>query len=347
MLLILFAGLAFWSMAQEISLQGSPSSLSILPGAPAEFELTVRNMSGKPLTLVGQTLQSALFPNGLPGGTLYDSSGKAVRCSGMSGGLVVKGNKPPCETPTVVFPASGSLTLNCGIYSQGSCPLRDVPPGNYTGKVIIEVQACEGGQSRAVRQMLEIPVTVKAPQGEDAAYLQALEKTVNEAPPKFSGPYKGPLKWMEVVDSPRIHSRNIVLQRFPASTYAGYALLAPGGECIPDPRVFLMNLLVNDETAQRWPQTASQMDSEKKKAIEDDKKRVEQLEGYLKARPDFAKADALKVELAGRFAALERFQEAQAICGEITAHDAASIEAGKARMLIAFLAKKGCLKAVQ
>jgi hypothetical protein len=229
MLFVVFIGLAFWGMAQDISLQNSPPALRILPGTPAEFELMVGNTSGKPLVLVGTTLKSALAEGGLPGGTLYDSSGKALSCSGMSGGLVVKGNKPPCETPTVVFPAGGEVIMHCGIYSQRSCPLRGVPPGNYTGKVIIEAQACEGGQARIIRQTLEIPVTVEAPQGEDAAYLQCLDKAVNEAPPKFSGPYQGALKWMEVSDSARVQSQQIALSQYPTSTYAAYVVYETSG----------------------------------------------------------------------------------------------------------------------
>jgi len=221
------AGVMLTSMAQEISLEGSPSSLRILPGAPAEFELTVRNTSGKPLTLVGQTLQRALFPNGLPGGRLYDWNGKAVRCSEGSGGLVVKGNKPPCETATVVFSAGGSWTVSCGIYSQGSCPIQEVPPGNYVGKVQVETLACVDGQEKVIRQELEIPVTILEPQAEDAAYLRALEEAIASADPKVlkGGSLKSrPLEWGEVLHTRRANAEALCLQRFPTSTYAGYVL---------------------------------------------------------------------------------------------------------------------------
>jgi hypothetical protein len=126
----------------------------------------------------------------------------------------------------------------------------------------------------------------------------------------------------------------------PSSTYAGYALL-PAGQCIPDPRVFLVNFLEHDKTAERWPQTAGQMASEKKKDLEDDEKRVAQLSAYLKVHPDFARADALKVELAGRLAMLGRFDEAHALCDEITLKDAGSLESQKANMLMDFLLEKG------
>ncbi len=132
-----------------------------------------------------------------------------------------------------------------------------------------------------------------------------------------------------------------LLEKYPTSTYAGYALL-PAGQCIPDPRVFLVNCLEHDKTAERWPQTAGQMASEKKKDLEDNEKRVAQLAGYLKARPDFARADALKVELAGRFAMLGRIDEAHALCDEIAAKDAGSLEAKKANVLKDYLDERGC-----
>lgn len=286
--------IALASSAQDISLQSSTASFSILPGAPAEFQLTVRNVSSKPLVLVGTTLQSALFPNGLPGGTLQDPNGKTLSCSGMSGGLIVKGNKPPCETPTIVFPAGGSLTLHCGIYSQGSCPLQDVPPGHYTGKVQLVTQACVDGQARTIAQILEIPVTVMEPRGEDAAYLQALNKTVKETPPGFSGTYGGPLKWMEVLDSPRVHSRDIVLQRFPTSTYAGYVLAHHG------PALALQSLASLDDVDQTLRQFGYRGGSEENtqahiKAMQDTMcEYVAHAGPFLKAHPDFFYAPLIR-----------------------------------------------------
>jgi hypothetical protein len=138
---------------------------------------------------------------------------------------------------------------------------------------------------------------------------------------------------------PRCDDKKL-LERFPTSTYAGYALL-PAGQCIPDPRVFLVNFLEHDKTAERWPQTAGQMTSEKRKDIEDTEKRAAQLTAYLRARPDFARADALKVELAGRLAMLGRFDEAHALCDEITLKDAGSLESKKANMLMGFLVERG------
>lgn len=140
-------------------------------------------------------------------------------------------------------------------------------------------------------------------------------------------------------------SNEELLHKSSTSTYSGYALIdGEDGQCIPDPRVFMTNILCDEETAQRWPQTANQMAAQKKKALEDSQKRIDQLNAYLKSRPDFVKADALKVEIAGRLAALGRYQEAQTVCEEISSHDANSVEAKKATMLMEFLVMKGYLK---
>lgn len=134
-----------------------------------------------------------------------------------------------------------------------------------------------------------------------------------------------------------------LLEKYPTSAYAGYALLS-GGQCIPDPRVFVTDLLSFDNHAAKWPQSSSQMAADKQRSLDADRKRVDQLSSYLKARPDFARADCLKAELAGRLAALQRFQEAEALCNEITSTDERSVGAKKALLLMDFLAERGYIK---
>ena len=137
-----------------------------------------------------------------------------------------------------------------------------------------------------------------------------------------------------------------LLKDFSTSIYAGYALLS-AGQCISDPRVYLTDLLGFDKHAQRGPQSADQMASDKKRSLEVDQKRADQLTCYLNTRPDFARADCLKVELAGRLAALQRYSESKALCDEIIANRPESDESKKARMLADFLTQKGYLKAAK
>ena len=222
LMFIVLAGLACATRGQELLLKASPASLRILPGAPAEFQLTVANNSGKSLVLIGETLDRALSPQGA---LLCDSSDHTLNCSDPPTTITVTSKLPPCDAPKVAFPPDAVVKMGFGIYSQRSCPLRHVPPGEYTGKLWIEAQLCEDGANpRVIRQTLSIPITVEEPQGEDAAYLKALLKAAAQAEPKFSGTYGGELKWMEVLQSPRIHPDKIALSNFPTSTYAGYVL---------------------------------------------------------------------------------------------------------------------------
>lgn len=134
-----------------------------------------------------------------------------------------------------------------------------------------------------------------------------------------------------------------ILSKYPTSTYAGYALLSQG-QCIPDPRVFLTDVLSMDKHAQIEPQSANQMAGDKRRSLDGDQERVAQLEAYLKARPDFAQADCLKVELAGRLAALQRYSESKALCNEVVSNRPESGESKKAKMLVDFLTQRGYLK---
>lgn len=134
-----------------------------------------------------------------------------------------------------------------------------------------------------------------------------------------------------------------LFDKYATCIYAGYALL-PGGQCIPDPRVFITDILSMDKHAAKSPESGVQMAADKERSLQVTRKRVDQLSFYLKARPDFARANCLKVELAGRLAALQQFQEAQVLCNEITTATPESEEAKKAKLLLDFLAEKGCIK---
>lgn len=207
-------------MSQEISLKSTPSSLKILPGEPATFQLTVRNTSGKNLKIIGTNLEHALTPTE---SILISPDGKAFKCSHMAI-EVAPGIQPPCQRPTVLFPKDGTVTMVYGIHSHKSCPLSSIPPGTYTGRITVEIRVCFNGNAKEIKQTLDIPVIVVTPQGQDAAYLKAIEEIVKKQPPKYTGIYGGELKWMEVLHSPRIHSEQLLLSDFPTSTYAGYAL---------------------------------------------------------------------------------------------------------------------------
>ena len=310
LLFLLLLSVTSAALSQGLTLRSSPSSLRILPGAPADFELTVENSSGKPLRLLGTTLEQALAPKS---SVLVNAGGEALDCLSRVAVCTVTSPQPPCQGPAVVFPAGGVVRMPFGIYSERSCPLRDVPPGHYTGKVWIEPYVCEGENVQTMKAALDIPVTVEAPQGQDAAYLRALEQAVRETPPKFSGTYGGALKWMEVLNSPRIHPEQIALSRFPTSTYAGYALIhtGPGGSLSTFEKWWTMTARQRDDA---WyvPQAASPARQEARRQLVRSNYQgfVQRAQAFLAIHPDFARADLLRKELANTLFMLDQRDEA-------------------------------------
>lgn len=218
-----------------------------------------------------------------------------------------------------------------------------LPVGVYSLVFEVSYSALAAGSGWESKARCESSFNVKEPEGQDREWIQALKDAVQAAKADTTR-VRPALRWGEVLDGSLKNIEQTLLSSYPTSTYAGYALLS-AGQCIPDPRVFLVNFLEHDKTADRWPQTTGQMAEEKKRDLEDTQKRVAQLAGYLKARPDFARADALKLELGGRLAMLGRYDEARALCDEITLNNADSQEAKKARMLTDFLVQKGYIKA--
>ena len=299
-------------MSQEISLRSSPSTLKILPGEPASFQLTIRNTSGKSLKVVGTTLENALTPTK---SILISADGQALNCSDMAVSVVIN-PVPPCQRPTIRFLKDGKVSMPYGIYSQKSCPLRNVPPGRYMGRVTVEIQACCQRNAKVIKQTLDIPVIVKTPQGQDAAYLKAIEKIVKQQPPKYRGTYGGELKWMEVLHSPRIHSEQLLLSNFPTSTYAGYAVgLGQGFHMILDskpeyvaktlwqqnyiqghPKASIHQKVVEGGKAREVWQTEPMP-----KYLEDQRSRIQ---NYLAIHPDHARRDIMELAVAYQSLAL-------------------------------------------
>jgi hypothetical protein len=134
-----------------------------------------------------------------------------------------------------------------------------------------------------------------------------------------------------------------ILASSSTSTYAGYAILH-GGPWHIDPvgEVSLRGKAL--ATAEKWPDTRAQMEKEEKDRKDLNQDRADQLAAYLKARPDFVYADFMKLELATRYAYLERYQEAQCLCEELMKRVPESEDAKLARTLLDFLKAKGLVK---
>lgn len=207
--------------ARDLSVQVSPTRLSVLPGAPMDVTLTVTNKAGHDLLVLGDSLRHGVRIRTY----LYTLGGTKVDCWKESVSWVT-GHSPPSTWPRHRFPAGGTITVPSGIYSHTACPLSQIPPGRYEGRIIVAVNILIGEQDRTISSEVRIPVEVRQPTGQDAAYLKALQDALRTYESQ-AGPVKlkgVPLTWREVLSSFRIRSAQIALTRFPTSTYAGYAL---------------------------------------------------------------------------------------------------------------------------
>ncbi|MGA9752584.1 MAG: hypothetical protein WBS54_12425, partial [Acidobacteriota bacterium] len=183
--------------------------------------VTVVNNSGHSLVVLGGSIAQGMHFTG----TLYTSQGAKIAC-GQESASWVTGPSAPSTWPKCEFPSGGVLTVSSGIYNQERCPLTEVPPGQYEGRITVTAQTLVSNEVRLLSSELRIPVEVRQPTGQDAAYLEALQNALHQYevqanPVKLRGV---PLSWHEVLSSFRIHPAQIALSRFPTSSYAGYAL---------------------------------------------------------------------------------------------------------------------------
>ena len=139
-----------------------------------------------------------------------------------------------------------------------------------------------------------------------------------------------------------------LLQKYPASTYAGYALVGNNGHpwpLLPVEEIKLRGCSMRSlEKFPDHPEIRPQMEEQEKKRRDLNQDRADKLKAYLNARPDFVYADFMRLELATRLAYLERYNEAQAICEELIRKAPDSSEAKKARELLDYLATNGWIK---
>ncbi len=181
-------------------------------------------------------------------GVLETLNGTALNCWEESSSRIT-GNTPPSRGPRCRFAAGATITLSAGITSHTACPLSRVPPGRYEGRLIVKLPILEGTQARVLSQEVEIPVDIQTPTGQDAACLKALEEAAAKASKPGHRTRPLPFLWREVFQVHRFPADQIILTRFPTSTYAGYALR----ERVPAlAREALTDLNDPDGTLRRW-----------------------------------------------------------------------------------------------
>lgn len=136
-----------------------------------------------------------------------------------------------------------------------------------------------------------------------------------------------------------------LLQRFPTSTYVGYALYSGNpAVAIVQPISIVEERASYEETARKWPHTQPQMTRDAERALKRNQERINTLEAYLKARPDFTYADIIRLELSARYAYQEDYQKARCLSEELLSRAPESTEGKKAQGFLNYLQEKGWVK---
>lgn len=282
-------------VASDITLSAKPEGLEVLPGEPAVLSVIITNTSGRDLVVFGDALEKYLCP----GAQLEREDGQLVDCFGVRDTTIeLPDPRPPSERPHQRFKTGQSVEVRVPVASQDGCSLKDVPPGSYAARIGLKVRILEKGEVATVAASLRCPILIKPPTGADQEVLLALhaqlEKYERETEnPRFAGQ---PLRWGEVMQSQRLKSKDIILTRFPTSTYAGYALrsmptnttpVAWSLTCLQDPDAAMRRYCTrgSKESSTQWcvAQARSDLEAYADKAA-----------AFLQAHPDFLYAQEIR-----------------------------------------------------
>jgi hypothetical protein len=300
----------------EFTVSAELSRSSFLPGEPITVVVTVTNATGAKVSLCGSTPQEGFRVRA----RLKSGDGQTFNCGYGSGGLLV--SQDPEERPPRSELAPGQCLKMSSDLDLAHCPLSMFRPGPYEIDVAIEKAPSRHSEPWVDLVPVVKTIEISAPQGEDAAYLRALEEAIASADPKTlkGGTLQSrPLEWGEVLHTRRANAEAICLQRFPTSTYAGYLLRAPAAsfgcssyDCIEKAEETLradcsggswegaMQRGIKEETIQRCMEDRRQPMWAYAKAARP----------FLEAHPDFFDAPRIRRELAFCLAFTGRLAEA-------------------------------------
>ena len=333
--------LAFWG--QDLKLQANPAQLAVLPGAPLDLTITVINSSGHNLIVLGDSVKQSMHLAGI----LYTAQGVKIACSQESASWVT-GHSSPSTWPKCEFPNGGTLTVSSGIYSQERCPLTEVPPGQYEGRITVTAQILTGDEVEMLSSELRIPVEVRQPTGQDAAYLKALHDALRQYE-KSAHPVrmKGvPLSWHEVLSSFRIHSGQIALSRFPTSSYAAYVVYGTmHGFMQGEQSMFLRSIERGTYLANSYPDDTGKS-KDGWRSLQGDAAAAwwsKWINIILTNHPDIWFADQLRLKRAVDQVALKNYQIGAADL-ETLSKEATPEVAQKAQKMLGMLRTKGWIK---
>ena len=325
--LFVLCGLSIHS--QEFSVKVSPQSIKCPPGVPNNAEIVITNVSGKDIWIAGRSLKDGISI-GLP--SLTNEKGEDFSCIPPSSQSIVMARPDTPIGHKVLFGKGESWKISSGSFGEGYCPLEKDLTEVKKVKYMLTIRVIEGPIVRDIRYAQavgEIEVEFQKPEGEDLAYIKAVKDWLSKADPKEINGYTAqvkPLTWGELLSSFRIPVNHILLQKFPTSTYAAYAMFGnPGSPRVAmTPEDFLekvhkpkflngafktddnRNILKNEKGENIWL-TAEDI----QRGI------IEKGDLIFKHHPDFVYRDELRFRMAQAYIALYEEKKAVKLFEEI------------------------------
>jgi hypothetical protein len=279
--------ISFQFHAGDLRISAWPPSLEVLPGEPMPLEVSISNQGKKVILVPGESVERGLDIQIV----LIAENGKTVDCSGITPHWVgAQGPQGDVPSKLVEFSPGASISHQDVVGSQQACPLAATPPGRYVARIQASLWSWQTDHLGKAEGSLDLPVTIKTPQGEDAEVLKALEaeRARYDAGTKNAAMAGEPLRWDEVRHSPRFKSGDIILSKFPGSNYAGYFLW----QRVPSEARWDMSVLNDaDGHLRRWcdrgggeANTQAHLSAARQSMVTYAKKAA----AFLQAHPDYA-----------------------------------------------------------
>ena len=293
-------------LATDVEVRLKAEQSRIILGEPLSMVITVQNTSGRTLDLPFEPIFAGTAPAVLVGnsggGVEMSTTGAAMMCEEVGTTITAPFAWKMGDGFDIVIPLGQAISFASQL--RLPAPLRD-KPGIYNLMAHYEARGPHLGQEGAVVggtapregqyvcqacwkgtvDSASVTITVDAPSGADADAYQA---------------FKG---------NPLAHFSEL-LQRFPTSTYAGYALVKLG----PASTMWAVaqQTLEQRDIELGIPAGAPREAQERYRATQRTGREefVKKAERFLAAHPDFAQADLLRKEVATALFLLDRPDEA-------------------------------------
>ncbi len=282
-------------------------------GASAHFQMILRNSSSEPVHLATSTASTWLYAS--PWWSVHIEGPTDSRCL-KEGGPVVLGQTAVGEFPHIEIKPKTESVLTYGCPGWGN-------PGAY--RVWIEYNGAEVPAQDIYKGKIvsnTCAFNISYPEGVDAEIFNLWRKQNPDLPIcEFPLPM-----------DPHILKPEVILEKYPTSTYAGWALVDKGNNYLRptnSSNIHIENYMkesLNDKYNQSLRTYG--------------KSRIEELQTYLSANPDFPMADWMKFEIAFLSAYRGEYEKAGKVAAQLV-QDAPQAKGGiKAKELLTYLKEK-------